>query len=87
MSWLAGSLSDAETVMRRGTCASGWRALVSGALADAKALKLRLAGVSEEVRALLLLGNLVHLGKQATYGHGWYQLKTLWRFLNGKALF
>ena len=38
--------------------------------------KLTLHGVPEEIRALLMLGSLVHIGKQATYGHGWYRIET-----------
>ncbi|HBY93035.1 MAG TPA: hypothetical protein DEP84_03570 [Chloroflexi bacterium] len=34
--------------------------------------ELTLHAVPEELRALLLLGSFVHLGKLATYGHGWY---------------
>jgi hypothetical protein len=33
---------------------------------------LELRGVPEPLRTLLLLGSLVHIGKLATYGHGWY---------------
>lgn len=36
---------------------------------------LRLRAVPEELRALLLLGSFVHLGKLATFGHGWYRLE------------
>ena len=38
--------------------------------------KLTLHGVPEEIRALLMLGSLVHIGKQATYGHGWYRIES-----------
>lgn len=38
--------------------------------------RLTLYEVPEDIRALLLLGSLVHIGKLATYGHGWYLVET-----------
>jgi hypothetical protein len=38
--------------------------------------RLTLHEVPQELRALLLLGSLLHIGKQATYGHGWYLIET-----------
>ncbi|MGQ9549765.1 MAG: CRISPR system precrRNA processing endoribonuclease RAMP protein Cas6 [Roseiflexus sp.] len=38
-----------------------------------------LRDVTEEVRALLLLGSLVHLGKACTFGHGGYRVEGITR--------
>ncbi|MGH2544063.1 MAG: CRISPR system precrRNA processing endoribonuclease RAMP protein Cas6 [Ardenticatenaceae bacterium] len=37
--------------------------------------QLHLDHVPLDLRALLLLGSLAHVGKMATYGHGWYEVK------------
>jgi hypothetical protein len=38
--------------------------------------RLTLYAVPEEIRALLLLGSFVHIGKLATFGHGWYVIES-----------